>query len=487
MEWGILLEQLTSASDGDDVRAKSIHFPAVVKKDDIALADDNYPASVSASVSGAIRKDGIDPTKFYKTLVNINVMNVGDAGTSLRSILGRMREALEEILVDASTETTITNTNTNTNTKDESQSSTKQIYEIVQTIHKQLLESFWSGRTSHEIIGSKLIQDGNGNGSAKTFKAKCTRRKEKKERDMSCPLPISVKGYTSIEASLRSVMAGSQTIIGYDWDSQDSNNYTEEIVRMDEDMHIDEDVHDVNIVAGLENVHVTSSMVDSDGPKLHGASRSSLGDTSNKSADSDSDDSSTTSSSSSLSSSSSSSSSLASSLDNFDQWRTKKVICPFSLPKVLILQLSRSEFKGGRVQLIPDAIHVPYSFEVAVHSNLHSIFQINKVEYTLMGAVVHTDRGDASSLDREEDYIGTGHYVTYMKEIRNDHACPDDDHEVWIKMDDEKVTTFLVGVGVGSAGQVHQKIISRNALCALFGGMTKRRNNFATLLMYKEK
>ena len=102
-----------------------------------------------------------------------------------------------------------------------------------------------------------------------------------------------------------------------------------------------------------------------------------------------------------------------------------------------------------------------------------------------MGAVVHTDRGDASSLDWEEDHIGTGHYVTYMKEIRNDHASPDDDHEVWIKMDDEKVSTFLVGVG--SAGQVHQKIISRNALCALFGGMTKRRNNFATLLMYKEK
>jgi hypothetical protein len=48
-------------------------------------------------------------------------------------------------------------------------------------------------------------------------------------------------------------------------------------------------------------------------------------------------------------------------------------------------------------------------------------------------------------------------------------------------MDDEKVSMFLVG-----SGQAQQKIVSRNALCALFGGKTRSRNNFATLLVYKE-
>jgi len=242
----------------------------------------------------------------------------------------------------------------------------------------------------------------------------------------------------------------------------------------------DTDVNDVsNIMGELGHLNLSSRITDAVGSELNSISNSSSDATSTISSAIDTDthiddDSSTSSSSSSSSSSSCSSASLA---DCFAHWRTSKIMRPVSLPEVLILQLSRSEFKQGRVQLISDAINVPYDFELESNSS-SSISSCH--QFRLIGAVVHTDKNESSSLDQEESRNGTGHYVTYIKEIRQNSACQKDDQELWIKMDDDRVSTFQVG-----SGQAQQKVISRNALCALFGGKTRRRNHFATLLLYK--
>jgi hypothetical protein len=471
VEFGKLLDQIKMSDQNNEIPNKNDASSSI----DVDNGNTNaLDSSASAYAKMTSRKDGADPTYFYQTLVNVNAMNVGDAGASMRSILGTMRQALDIVGAPSSNADELDAT-----------SKRKLIHDMVHTIHNQLQTCFWSGRASHELVGSKLIKIWEEKGG-RGVTMQCRRRKERKERVLSCPIPIPVKGYATIEDSLYSVISGSQSVRSYDWESLDGKDYVEERVEIDVDDASDADAKNVSeIVTELEHLDLSSKIKrDAVGSKLDGSSKSSSEniptDSSAIDTDADGDD---DESDSSTSSSSSSSCSSASSVDSFDHWRTSTITRPLSLPQVLVLQLNRSEFKQGRVQLISDAINVPYEFEFELNSHPHPS-NSNCHRYHLIGAVVHTDRNDSSSLDRQEDGNGngTGHYVTYMKEMRqNVTSCLKNDQEVWIKMDDEKVSMFLVG-----SGQAQQKIVSRNALCALFGGKTRSRNNFATLLVYKE-
>jgi hypothetical protein len=98
--------------------------------------------------------------------------------------------------------------------------------------------------------------------------------------------------------------------------------------------------------------------------------------------------------------------------------------------------------------------------------------------YSLIGAVVHTGAIEGKSSDDDEH----GHYISYMKGGWSIERTG----EIWKKIDDEKVTTFFVTNGDYNE-QTELKTIPKKSLCALFGGKTKKKDHFATILMYKLK
>jgi hypothetical protein len=138
-----------------------------------------------------------------------------------------------------------------------------------------------------------------------------------------------------------------------------------------------------------------------------------------------------------------------------------------NLPEVLILQLPRSEYVHGRKQLSTIAINVLYELELDIPY---------KCFYRLDGAIVYQD--DAGTHDLEP--LDHGHYVCYFKE----HDMESNQQELWKKVDDDKVTMLVVDDGI-SVNKKDTGIVSRKALCRLFGGKTRNHKCFATLLMYK--
>jgi hypothetical protein len=96
--------------------------------------------------------------------------------------------------------------------------------------------------------------------------------------------------------------------------------------------------------------------------------------------------------------------------------------------------------------------------------------------YHLDGAIVYQDDQESR---HELEPLNHGHYVCYFKE----KGMGSNEKDLWKKVDDDKVTIFIVDNGI--IPYQDKKIVSRKALCRLFGGKTRNNKYFATLFMYK--
>lgn len=421
-----------------------IELGNVIEKMGMPLMDENSYEKDNSLIFNYNRDDGVDASVLYKLLANAkkaDYLKIGDAGASLRAMLGLLAQALEECMAK---------TRKGDGYDDE-------IISLAQKIHKCLTSLFWMGSLCHQIVGTKKFKEC-GEGCISKYKK--VRSKAPKVRPLPCPLTIPVRGKRSIHASVSSLIASEHPIIGYDWDKLDHNEYNE-------DKHTIDEANSIS--CSMKNVNITNNHINEDSP-------STCSDHSSDSFDSNSD-SSQSSSSSSCSSSSSSSSSMSSDnrFDMYEHWRTNKVIRCKTFPQVLILQLNRSEYKGGKVQFIKDGIKVPFELSFDKDIELEGTTG-STYEYLLIGAVVHKDGKRTISPDEH------GHYLSYMK---GEHFKPDNDEDqLWMKIDDENVTAFVVG-NANSKPATGLKVIPRRSLCAMFGGNTKKKDNCATLLIYK--
>jgi len=147
-----------------------------------------------------------------------------------------------------------------------------------------------------------------------------------------------------------------------------------------------------------------------------------------------------------------------------------------SLPQILLLQLPRSEYVDGRLQIRTNAINVTYEIQFDI---------LDGFRFHLEGAIVYQQDEDA--LTRQDEH---GHYICYLKE---NYTTRNEKGEIWKKVNDESVTLFtVVDNGTNSKKDSHlhphpqdRSVISRKALCSLLGGKTRGCKYFATLLMYK--
>jgi len=388
------------------------------------------------------RNDGVDPSTLYEVLApKIDSLRVGDACASLRAILGLLSQSLEECINSSASSVLYCD---------------DEITLLARSIDDCLNSLFWMGTLNHQIIGSRCVEETIENS---VYKYRLMRSKAAKDRPLPCPVTIPVRGKGNIKASVSSVVASEHPITGYNWESLEQSEYNEDKSMI---KHVE-----AKLVDGMKNVDLDAKNINDSDSDNSSSSSSKL---SNDSYDSDS----------STASSSSSCTSSDSSIDSCERWKTNKVIRCKGLPQVLILQLNRSEYKEGRIQLIRDGIHVPFELNLddCIDSERGATCRSNT--YILVGAVVHKDKIDDRSNDEDEH----GHYISYMKGETNNNDI--DAEEIWKKIDDENVTAFIVGNN-DSEPRTNLKIIPRNSLCAMFGGNTKTKCNCATLLMYRLK
>ena len=418
----ISLNTIINTSDRQD---QSLTF---LREFSILLSQMTNESGEGGDTDDAVQKNGIDPTAFYQTLQNVvDCKNVGDAGSSTRSILSKLYESLETLPKEIP------------NSK-----------HISESIISELNFLFLGGSICHELSRSRLekVQDEssqNSSGKCKIIKRRHFRAK--KIKSLASPLPIPVRGYKSVSVALRSTLFSTQYIDGYKWENVD---FDEEIMDMSEEKN-------ENIIELIDGINICDKRESSD--------NSSAGDD-DSSSSSDSSDSSDSSSASSDSSYSSSTSSQQSQ-DSYN-WKTKRKSHPLSLPNILLLQLNRSEFCNGLKRLVEDAIDVPMTLEIDSNS------------YHLIGAVQHTDRPIDDIID---DNIGFGHYVTYMKRKQPSESYKIESNE-WVKFDDHRVNSFQIQ-SAQTSRESGIKSITGKQFCALLGGKTKKKRNFATMLLYK--
>ncbi|GFH48456.1 predicted protein [Chaetoceros tenuissimus] len=415
---------LNTIINTSDRRYQSLTF---LREFSILLSQMTNESGEDGDTDDALHKNGIDPTAFYETLENVvECKNVGDAGSSTRSILSKLYESLETL------EKEIPNSKL-----------------ISESIISELNFLFRGGSICHELRRSRLekVQDKSSQNSSGCKIIKRKHSRAKKLKTLASPLPIPVRGYKSVSVALRSTLFSTQYIDGYKWENVD---FDEEIIDMSEE-------RSDNIIELMDGINLCDDRENSD-------NCSACDDDSSSSSDSsESSDSSSASS----DSSDSSSSSSQQSHDSFN-WKTKRISYPLSLPNIVLLQLNRSEFCNGLKRLVEDAIDIPMTLEI--DSNY----------YHLIGAVQHTDRPIDDIID---DNIGFGHYVTYMKRKQPSESYKIESND-WVKFDDHRVNSFQIQ-SAQTSRESGIKSITEKQFCALLGGKTKKKRNFATMLLYK--
>ncbi len=392
----------------------------------------------------------IDPSNLFQALSSsrIDVSRVGDAGSSLRSLFGLISKALEKLqkLGVYGLES-----------DDESEEGS--IASLVKNIHSGMDRVLWGGILSHQMRGTKIIRTESGQKSRRV-----TRRRKHKRRALPCPLPIPVHGHKNVESSLCSVIDSHQRIDNFNWDALMMNEYEQQQEEIGENMSTK-----TSILTGMENIAL----------HVNNVRKKSISSNDDSSVPSSSSSSTSSSSSSSSASPSSSSSSSESSQNDEEKWKTNKLTIPTKLPPVLILQLDRTQYSDGRVERNIDAINVP--FQMTISEVSEELSSRRCLEYELVGSVVHKDRQNDEA----------GHYITYIM-AEESHLNDNKEGTLWKKIDDDKVVPFHV---LDAPGIIHgnnnaqkpKKIISTSTLSRLFGGHTKSKRQFATLLMYKRQ
>jgi hypothetical protein len=372
---------------------------------------------------------GIDPDDFYQKC-RINSYEVGDASNSLRSMMLDIRSSLKFI-----------HDNYHYLGYD------TPMGDLSLSLLERINAYFWQGISITQIRGSRVIEKEDGH------RWKLTRLKDPKEKPFSCPIAIPVVGYNSILPSLQSVIASEQIVSGYKWDA--TPDYIEEEV----------------IIDSKDYIHINGGDLFLN-PKLQQDS-SSTSDDSSESCLSSNDGSS------SASSSATSSASNDDKLNMMCDWVTKRVIRPLQLPKLLFLQLLRFNYEGVRVQKINTGMNIPYMLDLTglIETELCCI---ECYKYQLSGATIY--KSEKRFADEHEDDIG--HYFSFMKEEEEDkHKTYKGD--IWKKIDDEKVSSFLVTND--ESVETDMKVVQERVFVGVLGGKTKKKDTFATILLYKSK
>ena len=359
----------------------------------------------------------VDPMALYDVLPSsLSYRDVGDAATALRAILTTTRLGLEELCTQQS-----------------------DIDEDVVSKAKHALNACLCGSTTQRIEGTMrtIDEDASGNKIVKLVK----RRKPDKERKLTVPFPIPVRGYSCLDVALASVTIEAQVINGYDWETVDEYEQSETIIEPSD-------------------------------------------------SSSDFSDSSSSDSSSDTSSSSSDSCSSSSSEEEVGVWKTSKYSLLKKVPQYLFLHLKRFEYKGGRVQKLSSVLDVPKKIDVVSYS-VHSPGEDG--EYELCAGIVHIDEPiEEAANDVDED---AGHYVSYVRlgheskgylgtdSIDTQMAeCKISNITQWIEINDGKVTVFD-----GETGQSHvlNVLSGRYSKTGKADGGRKKGSKYATLLLYR--
>ena len=267
-----------------------------------------------------VASKAVDPMPLYEVLPPaLNYQDVGDAATALRAILTTIRSGLEEM-----------------------RNSQNNIDEAIVDDAKNSLDACLCGSISQRIEGTMRTTDtdASGNKIVKLLK----RRKPDKERKMTVPFPIPVRGYACLDDSLRSTTTDAQVISGYDWEAVEKYVQSEMV---------------------LETVETEKDAASSSG--------------SSYSSDSSSD----------TSSSGSYSSSNCEDCDDEvgDAWKTSKYALLNKVPQYLFIHLKRFEYKGGRIQKLSSVLDVPKKLDV----RQYSVESGRSNEFELYGAIVHID------------------------------------------------------------------------------------------------
>jgi hypothetical protein len=374
---------------------------------------------------------------------SLNYHDVGDAATALRAILAAIRNGVDEIRkLQTAGEDVI----------------------LVAEVERTLLEDCLCGSIVQRVEGTKRIAtiDSAGNRVAKLIK----RAKPDRERPLSVPFPVPVRGYSSLESALGSVTIEAQTITGYNWEAVTGFSETESAIGP------------CNSINGSAQDDRSSS-------------------SSTSSADESDDESSSVSTS--TSSDTSSSSSLSCS-ENFNVWRTSKCTLLKKVPLYLLFHLKRFEYRNAKIQKISSVLDIPEKLCI-------DPFRADGPEaaesgtFVLRGAIVHIDEPVESSDSTIFD--DAGHYISYVRlleEIGGEghdiatqlEACRINKYQQqqWIEINDETAKIVSAqGVQTGTSACVIAAKYVRDILSGRYsetnaaGTSTK----YATVLLYKRQ
>ena len=380
-----------------------------------------------------VASKAVDPMPLYEVLPPaLNYQDVGDAATALRAILTTIRSGLEDMC-----------------------NSQINIDKAIVDNAKNSLDICLCGSIYQRIEGTMRTTDtdASGNKIIKLLK----RRKPDKERKMTVPFPIPVRGYACLDDSLRSVTTDAQVINGYDWEAVEEYVQSEMV---------------------LETVETEK-------------------DAASSSSSSDSSDSSSA-----TSSSDSYSSSNCEDCGNEvgDAWKTSKYALLNKVPQYLFIHLKRFEYKGGRIQKLSSVLDVPKKFDIGQYS----LESGSRKEFELYGAIVHIDEPIDGANDIDED---AGHYISYaqlrrgsnensetdsiraqMAECEIDGAANDRESSTsggippsWLEINDEKVKSFD-----GETGENHVlNVLSGRYSKKVTGGSGGTGSKYATVLLYR--
>ena len=290
-------------NDGVDAPLTSAQFVLQLGLLFKILSSEDMDANGSADE--IVATPAVDPMALYDVLPSsLNYRDVGDAATALRAILTTIRLELDELR----------------NSK----------LEFDKSILKGTNNSLGAclcGSTVQRIEGTMRTMEVDASG--KKISKLVKRRKPDKERKLTVPFPIPVKGYSCLHGALASVTTDAQVINGYDWETVDGYEQSETILDDDDDNDNDND-NDDDVNENDDNDNEEEDSVPSD-------------------SSSDSSDPSSSDSSSDTSSSSSDSYLSSSSEEEVGVWKTNKYSLLNEVPQYLFLHLKRFEYRGGQV------------------------------------------------------------------------------------------------------------------------------------------
>ena len=395
---------------------------------------------VDVSADEVAATPAVDPMALYDVLPSsLNYRDVGDSATALRVILTTIRLELEEL-----------------------RNSKLEFDKNILKDTSNLLDACLCGSTVQRIEGTMRTIEVVASG--KKISKLVKRRKPDKERKLTVPFPIPIKGYSCLYDALASVTTDAQAINGYDWETVDEYEQSEMIV--DDDDDDDDDGNDDDDVNEEEDSVSSDSSSESSDPS---------------SSDSSSDTS---------SSSSSYSYSSSSSEEEVGVWKTNKYSLLNEVPQYLLLHLKRFEYRCGQVQKLSSVLDVPKKLDIVPYSTNS---QGGDGEYELFAGIVHIDEPiEVATNDIDED---AGHYVSYVRlgqECKGDSGIDSIDAQMeeckisenttqWVEINDEKVTAFD---GETGKNQVLNVLSGRYFKKEKAGGH-KKGSKYATILLYR--